>query len=362
MQKHNLKIGLIALSTIFLLASCKQKGGSAGSSLIHTRGVEIKRIIPFVSWGGPEASEERMLGGPSDFVITSVGEFVVSDAILNQIVFFTKDGRLIRRVGRKGQGPLEFTTPYRIAQVGDTLVVWEINANRLQYLTLDGRFIATVKPNPAFFFEPVEFARKNIYKLTGGVQADSLIYIYNYKGERIDMFGTLEAPRIEILNMRETKEYARKRQIAPTLKNTALPCLTSDGHLFILHNALPLLKKYTLDGELVFRKELEEDSTMQALKSWFFAANDTSRQGFSYRLRYWLSVAPDHDGGFYALPNLRANKSKHLLIYHFSRDGELTEKFVGPQGIFGILKSTAHQLWAFNGEDFKFYGFQLGRE
>lgn len=77
------------------------------------------------------AADLELGGAESDLLhVTDVaafpdGRFVVLDKLAVAIRLYAPDGTLLKILGRKGQGPLEFGRPRAIAIVGGRMVVWD---------------------------------------------------------------------------------------------------------------------------------------------------------------------------------------------------------------------------------------------
>ncbi len=66
------------------------------------------------------------------------GVLYVSDTLAHQIKLFDATGRLIRSIGRRGEGPGEFNFPTYISLAGDRLIVADTMNARVQLLPLTG--------------------------------------------------------------------------------------------------------------------------------------------------------------------------------------------------------------------------------
>ncbi len=121
-----------------LLASC---GGAAASNLAHAVVDTLPGGIPRVSNSGPTAwtdssgarlvEEARFsgedgtpgeLGNPGSIAVDETGRVYVADDKPAMIRVFTPDGKLVRTIGREGEGPGEFRKGF-IAVRGDYLVL-----------------------------------------------------------------------------------------------------------------------------------------------------------------------------------------------------------------------------------------------
>ncbi|MFQ5628189.1 MAG: 6-bladed beta-propeller, partial [bacterium] len=336
---------LLTLTILLIFAACGKK----------------KETVPEIpltlidSWGGTNVDEQTMIGYPSDFIVSSKGEAVVTDVRLNQVLFFDRAGNIIRRVGGPGKGPLEFAIPDDIAQIGDKLVVWDYQNNRLQFLTLEGEFISTSTPEPRIDFNAKTFdSRGRLYYATGGFRADSMVYVYNRNGEFVKTFGELEGDKFtdyDVVNLRQSIE---RRELPAALTNATLLCTTSDGGIFVVHTALPILKKYTISGQKLFEVEIDHPGFKQQ-RDDFFAANDTLPD-FSFKpLRFWSDIAADATGGVFILQNDRAK----MIVSHFDANGKLTEKYFGPNENISKIFFDGSELWAVGRENLVFYRFSL---
>ncbi len=112
-------------------------------------------LTPIADVGNSAQSDGVLLGYPVGATRLSTGGIVVADRILSAVHFSDREGRLIRSVGRQGEGPGEFG---RIAWLGrcggDSVHVWDIGLKRITVLDGVGRLIRTYRlpadPPPTF--------------------------------------------------------------------------------------------------------------------------------------------------------------------------------------------------------------------
>lgn len=158
-----MKLGTAALAAILLwmMAGCDGARGGGGAS-VQTRDSAGVRIVenrgstsslgwtvdslPLASIGG-----DGQAGGPlfqvTDAMRLSDGRIVAASAGNQQVRFYAADGRLLRAVGRSGQGPGEFGAPFWLGRLrGDSVIVWDAALRRLTVLTHAGDFVRTVRP------------------------------------------------------------------------------------------------------------------------------------------------------------------------------------------------------------------------
>ena len=98
---------------------------------------------PTLILGGLNDDPEREFRAPGSYVSAvrlHDGHLAVIDR--DRILFFASNGRLLRSVGRSGNGPGEYRYLTSICRLrGDTLVVWDDGARRLGVLTADDGFV-----------------------------------------------------------------------------------------------------------------------------------------------------------------------------------------------------------------------------
>lgn len=85
-----------------------------------------------------EESDTAYIARPTGFLRASDGTFFVTDDGTARLFHFSRTGRLLRLLGRRGTGPGEFTTPATIGIVRDSAVLVSDN-NLLRLVTFDIR-------------------------------------------------------------------------------------------------------------------------------------------------------------------------------------------------------------------------------
>lgn len=80
----------------------------------------------------------------TDIALDGSGNLYICDMDAHNIKAFTPEGQFIKVIGRQGQGPGEFNHPYRIAALGDGILVWDMYNERLCALTAKGEFLKSI--------------------------------------------------------------------------------------------------------------------------------------------------------------------------------------------------------------------------
>ncbi len=88
--------------------------------------VDAVRLSPDLQMGGFRHSDEHFLH-VADVATWSDGRFAVLDRVAATVRVFDHGGQLVDSMGRRGEGPGEFRSPYALETVGERLVVWDAN-------------------------------------------------------------------------------------------------------------------------------------------------------------------------------------------------------------------------------------------
>jgi len=148
---------------LLLLLGCED-AGNGGSPAVHTADSAGVRLVdntgsapgalgwtvdgaPLVSVGG-----DGEAGGPmfqvTDAMRLGDGRIVVASAGTQQIRIYHADGRLLRAVGRAGEGPGEFRAPFWLGRLrGDSIAAWDVALRRFSIFTPSGDLARAVTPS-----------------------------------------------------------------------------------------------------------------------------------------------------------------------------------------------------------------------
>lgn len=94
---------------------------------------------------GGQEGEQIVFGSILDVDRTPSGWAVV-DGLNDHIVLLDSDLNPLRIVGRVGEGPGEFQSPFQLSMLGDTMAVFDMSAGRISYLGPEGDFLRVSEP------------------------------------------------------------------------------------------------------------------------------------------------------------------------------------------------------------------------
>lgn len=96
--------------------------------------------------GELDGPEEFLFGYISDVAVNRKGEIYVADRKLNEIRKFSKDGKYLLTIGRKGQGPGEFQSVTVVSvNIHDDLIVFDNMLGRISIFSDPGELKETTK-------------------------------------------------------------------------------------------------------------------------------------------------------------------------------------------------------------------------
>ena len=203
---------------------------------------KMEDIFVKVSETQLELTDNSAIAVISDFVIDSMGNFIVTDGWkINNVWIFSPDGHFLKILGRQGQGPGEYNTPEKLAiNLKGEILVSDYLKRRIICYNRDYQFEREILVDSRMYRAVHVNSKNEIYMYEGMVgprtyNVFDTIKKLNDEGEVIITFASI--PK-EVLKMRYS---------------TAKDGMTIDKNDFIFEmNPLYYkLRKYTSNGELI---------------------------------------------------------------------------------------------------------------
>ncbi|MCX6564007.1 MAG: NHL repeat-containing protein [Candidatus Aminicenantes bacterium] len=88
---------------------------------------------------------------PGGVAVDDKGRVYVADFDAHHLKVFGADGKFLRTIGRKGQGPGDFQGPASVEIGGGRIYIWESTNRRISVFDAEGKFIASTPFNPGAF-------------------------------------------------------------------------------------------------------------------------------------------------------------------------------------------------------------------
>lgn len=319
-------------------------------SLIFT---EERHISPVFSFGGLDDSTSFILNGPADLLVTEENIYIVDKSDHN-IVISDKSGNLIKRIGRLGNGPLEFNAPVTMAIIDDNLVVYDAGNQRIQVISRDDKCLKTY---PAVtlgqFGAGFLFSKDNTYYYsTEGYSSDYLLVHKTFEGKELGGFGQIYGEKTNYVKFEVDK--VKRGNLPDYLKNRIAPIKDSNENVYCIHIALPLVKKFGSNGKLIWEKELDIPEFKIIKENWILE-NKKSPPNVAIRLEFWRDVKIDRNDNIY----LQVAISDEMIVYVLNTEGNILMKYVGDEKKIKLIDIYKNALWALDGENHVFYKYIL---
>lgn len=161
------------------------------ATVSESSNIRVQKITPSgetLSLIGGVGSDE--LKKPTDILVDNQNQLWISDFIKNEILIYSRDGQLIKSIGKEGNGPGEFNGPWGLTQMdnGDIAVSESLN-HRIQIFDSEG--------NHKMFCIAENVEMENVYRLAKGPNGTLLasdftrhcIYVFNEEYKIVSSFG-----------------------------------------------------------------------------------------------------------------------------------------------------------------------------
>ncbi|MGZ8949071.1 MAG: 6-bladed beta-propeller [Candidatus Aminicenantales bacterium] len=155
-----------------------------GEPIYKTPILELKEDL---SLGGPRAVGDYSFGEIRNFVVDQQGSIYVLDRKNYRVQAFDSQGKYLRTIGRKGQGPGDLDSPLALAinRFSNELVVLQ-GIRRLSLFRTEGPFVRQLSINNSIRVQLD--SRGQIYLIE---QARSNEGIWSFDVKKLSMFGTV---------------------------------------------------------------------------------------------------------------------------------------------------------------------------
>ena len=144
---------VLSISAFMMLVSCQKQKAEWKGNIEEVDGVivvknpkepmygeDVFSLEEELSIGEVEGREEYMFTGIRSMVVDDAGRIYVLDRREPHVKVFDQNGTYIRTIGRRGQGPGEFTMPLSISITRQNEFVVDDFRSRLVFFSLEGEF------------------------------------------------------------------------------------------------------------------------------------------------------------------------------------------------------------------------------
>jgi len=108
------------------------------------------KLVEEVRVSDSSLPEDMIFRNPRGIAVDAQGRVYVADSGAEHLKIFGPDGKFIRAIGRKGQGPGEFQGPEFVEIGGGRIFVWESMNRRISIFDAEGKFLSSAASAPFF--------------------------------------------------------------------------------------------------------------------------------------------------------------------------------------------------------------------
>jgi len=194
-------IGLL-ITAIFLASACTKKPPGPevevidGVEYVHNTASPFKPNVTVdfkeeLSFGGDEEPKEAVLYRPRGILVDENDLIYISDYQDAMIKVFDPQGKFVRAIGRKGQGPGEFQAMTAMDFVpGGRLLVFDVQSRRTSLIDRTGSYVSGHPWRNSYFEilltdESGYLADENVY----GEERKLFVKKYDFEGNELENWG-----------------------------------------------------------------------------------------------------------------------------------------------------------------------------
>lgn len=184
---------------------------------------------------------------PSDIEVDRARSLIyVVDAGSCRVLTFDDQGKFMRAVGRKGQGPGEFATPTGLGLTGDGgFAVADRDNNRIQFFGPDGMFARSIALKETRVADLVVAGGRIFTVPAHGVSTYSVVM--GSESDNQPLVVVLDGQG-EVVQELAVPDFPEKQPFVRAIKHRVSLALAPDGRLFLPFYALNLVRVFDASG------------------------------------------------------------------------------------------------------------------
>ncbi|MCP2597547.1 6-bladed beta-propeller, partial [Candidatus Aminicenantes bacterium AC-335-G13] len=198
--------------------------------------LKLIRVLP--------VKEERVFFKTTPFIVVdNFGNVYAVDNREHTVYKFDRNGKLLQKIGRKGEGPGDLEFPVHICVRKDKVFISDNRA--ISIFDLNGKFINRFRK----FRHIISMAVFRDTILLTESSAEKLINVYDFKGKKLNSFG--EKYKVDY----SIYKGWPKAYIDQMINRGKILC--SNNYIFYISYAFGDVFGYSASGKLLFKKEIK---------------------------------------------------------------------------------------------------------
>ncbi len=257
-MKKILGMGIVMVMGLYGACAPRAAGPNVetldGIEYVHNPDVPIfpNRTVHFeeeLTFGGDQGDDKLLLNAPSDLQVDEYGHIYVSDSRDLDIKVFDPQGRYVRTIGKRGEGPGEFQSLTDLQFMPDgRLMVFDLRARRTSFFGVSGDFIKShAWRNSRYEILIVHEAGYLTDEIIYGENEKKIISEYDFDGIPLASWGDFKTMGFQVKSSGNTT-------ISVSIPYTPRSILAGDPvHQWIYHcyNSAYEVEVYDIRGNLI---------------------------------------------------------------------------------------------------------------
>lgn len=320
MMQLNYFIPVIALTLISF--GCVEKEASLTTAPEEITIDTLHRFMDFDMHG---------ISRPGSLTLLPNGNLAVADGQIKKITIVSPDGKLRSQFGEEGRGPAEFIRPGQLTVASGFLNVVDASQYKVLEYDLEGSFVDSYGYKSKAIGGSIELSEDREYFTGANGENHKLIKWGKADADTSFLFGEAKISKVEDMDIEASRNAIANGKIPNYFKNNVLLAL-GENHLYAFLNSYSELRKYDLNGNLVWETELELPDNEQLKKDIADAAKNAPN--FLPFLTY-IYKANVVGSDLYLLGAKTRDSPQHLT--KVNQDGQITAFYQLPGAEMNII-------------------------
>lgn len=215
---------------------------------IFLAGIIVSDDATKTIWSISSFGKDDYFYEPSDIEVDPYRSLIyIADSGNNRVLVFDFQGKFLKVIGSKGQGPSEFSNPTGLDILVDGgLAVADVGNNRMQIFDKDGKFVQSISTKGVQVADLI-FRDNKIYAIS----------TFGSSGYRLDMNSEKGIqPLVNILDNQgnpvqtiSVDDFPETQPFLRAIKHRVCLALSKEGKLYVAHFAINLIHIFDLAGK-----------------------------------------------------------------------------------------------------------------
>jgi hypothetical protein len=220
------------------------------SVLVVLSSFYMRAALPPTIWSFSSFEEDDYLYNPSDIEVDLSRSLIyIADSGNERVLVFDFDGKLQKIIGRKGQGPGEFSNPTGLDILDDGgLAVADTNNNRIQIFDKSWEFVKSINTKDVRVADLV-FKDDRFYTISSYGMAGYSLALRSKK-ETLPLVNVLDQEGNLVLSM-GVDDYPESQPFLRAIKHRVCVAISDDNKIFVPHFSLNVIHVFGQDGKKI---------------------------------------------------------------------------------------------------------------